>query len=69
MDEAGQFAPPARAGDFQYEIYARGLAGETPALPLRSDALEEAACEVLSAEAFGYTAPAQLESGALRRPG
>ena len=43
-------------GNFQYEIYGRGLAGETPALPVALAELEAAAREVLSAEAFGYVA-------------
>ncbi len=42
--------------NFQYEIYARGLAGETPALPTSVAELEERARELLSAEAFGYVA-------------
>ncbi len=42
--------------DFQNEIYARGLAGETPKVPLGYSQLEERAREVLSAEAFGYVA-------------
>src|SRR5271168_2506027 len=42
--------------DFQNEIYARGLAGETPKLPLGYSQLEQRAREVLSAEAFGYVA-------------
>jgi isopentenyl diphosphate isomerase/L-lactate dehydrogenase-like FMN-dependent dehydrogenase len=43
-------------GDFQYEIYGRGLGGERPALPLSPAALERRAAEVMSAEAFGYVA-------------
>jgi lactate 2-monooxygenase len=42
--------------NFQYEIYARGLAGETPPLPLPAAALEQRARELLSSEAFGYVA-------------
>jgi lactate 2-monooxygenase len=41
---------------FQYEIYARGLSGETPTLPLGAAELEEHARERLSAEAYGYVA-------------
>jgi lactate 2-monooxygenase len=49
--------PPATAfADFQFEIYGRGLTGETPKLPVSVAALEERAREVLSAEAFGYVA-------------
>jgi isopentenyl diphosphate isomerase/L-lactate dehydrogenase-like FMN-dependent dehydrogenase len=43
-------------GNFQYEIYARGLVGETPELPLRVDALEDIARERLNPPAFGYVA-------------
>ncbi len=43
-------------GNFQYEIYARGLAGERPALPLSADGLQRAAAEALSPEAYGYVA-------------
>jgi lactate 2-monooxygenase len=43
-------------GNFQYEIYARGLAGERPALPLSADGLQRAAAEALTPEAYGYVA-------------
>jgi isopentenyl diphosphate isomerase/L-lactate dehydrogenase-like FMN-dependent dehydrogenase len=43
-------------GDFQFEIYARGLAGETPALPISAAGLEERAREQLSSGPFGYVA-------------
>jgi lactate 2-monooxygenase len=53
-------ADPALAeqlfGNFQYEIYGRGLAGERPKLPISSLELEERAREVMTAEAFGYVA-------------
>ncbi|HTA33235.1 MAG TPA: lactate 2-monooxygenase [Solirubrobacteraceae bacterium] len=42
--------------NFQYEIYFRGLAGETPALPTAVAELEARAREQLSPEAFGYVA-------------
>jgi lactate 2-monooxygenase len=42
--------------NFQYEIYAGGLAGQTPPFPLVAAELEERAQEALSAEAFGYVA-------------
>lgn len=42
--------------NFQYELYAQGLAGQTPALPVTAAALEAAARGRLSAEAFGYVA-------------
>lgn len=47
---------PQLFGNFQYEIYGRGLVGETPALPLGADELQERARERLTAEAFGYVA-------------
>ncbi len=43
-------------GNFQYEIYARGLAGETPALPVSGIERQELAREKLSPEAYGYVA-------------
>ena len=53
-------ADPALAeqlfGNFQYEIYERGLAGERPKLPVSLLELEAHAREVMSAEAFGYVA-------------
>jgi L-lactate dehydrogenase (cytochrome) len=48
--------PAPSFADFQYEIYARGLADETPALPLLAAGLQERARQTLSAEAFGYVA-------------
>ncbi|HWD10293.1 MAG TPA: lactate 2-monooxygenase [Solirubrobacteraceae bacterium] len=42
--------------NYQYEIYARGLGGERPPLPIAPAELEAGAREVLSAEAFGYVA-------------
>jgi lactate 2-monooxygenase len=42
--------------DFQYEIYARGLGGERPPLPVAVSELEQRARESLSPEAFGYVA-------------
>jgi lactate 2-monooxygenase len=42
--------------NFQFEIYARGLVGETPKLPVSVERLQERAREALSAEAFGYVA-------------
>src|SRR5436190_19483135 len=43
-------------GNFQNEIYGRGLAGERPQLPVASAELEQRAREALSPEAFGYVA-------------
>ncbi|HEY4917551.1 MAG TPA: alpha-hydroxy-acid oxidizing protein, partial [Solirubrobacteraceae bacterium] len=45
-------------GNYQYEIYARGLAGETPTLPLLAAELQETAREHMSHEAFSYVAGA-----------
>jgi lactate 2-monooxygenase len=42
--------------NFQYEIYAGGLADQVPPQPLTAAALEERAREILSPEAFGYVA-------------
>ena len=43
-------------GGYENEIYLGGLAGQTPGLPLDLDALEAAAREVLSPEAYDYVA-------------
>jgi lactate 2-monooxygenase len=45
-------------GNFQYEIYGRGLVDETPALPLLAADLQARARESMSPEAFGYVAGA-----------
>jgi lactate 2-monooxygenase len=50
----GEAAQPF--ANFQYEIYGTGLAGETPRLPVAVGALEAAARERLTPEAFGYVA-------------
>jgi lactate 2-monooxygenase len=42
--------------NFQYEIYAQGLGGQTPPLPVSAGDLEARARERLSPEAFGYVA-------------
>jgi L-lactate dehydrogenase (cytochrome) len=42
--------------NFQYEIYALGLRGEAPKLPVSASELEERARASLSSEAFGYVA-------------
>jgi lactate 2-monooxygenase len=56
MSDADPAVQAQPFGSFQYEIYAGGLAGETPKLPLRSEELQERAREVLSPQAFGYVA-------------
>lgn len=47
-------ADSAPFGNYQYEIYLKGLADELPALPIAWDALEAAAAEKLDAGANGY---------------
>ncbi|MGA2453236.1 MAG: lactate 2-monooxygenase [Solirubrobacteraceae bacterium] len=42
--------------NFQFEIYAHGLGGQTPTLPISASELEARARERLSVEAFGYVA-------------
>ena len=42
--------------NFQFEIYAQGLSGQTPALPSTARELQAAARERLSAEAYAYVA-------------
>ncbi|HMD52583.1 MAG TPA: lactate 2-monooxygenase [Solirubrobacteraceae bacterium] len=56
MSDTEPVTPRELLGNFQYEIYAAGLAGETPKLPLAVSELEQAARELLSPEAFGYVA-------------
>jgi len=56
MADVGADPPAEVFADFEFEIYARGLAGETPKLPVAVSGLLERAREVLSAEAFGYVA-------------
>ncbi|MGH3753782.1 MAG: lactate 2-monooxygenase [Pseudonocardiaceae bacterium] len=46
----------AHFGDFQSEIYLRGLAGERLDLPMTADGLEAAARDALPAEVFSYVA-------------
>ena len=41
-------------GNYQYEIYLKGLADERPAIPIEYSKLEAAAREKLSPEAFDY---------------
>jgi isopentenyl diphosphate isomerase/L-lactate dehydrogenase-like FMN-dependent dehydrogenase len=49
-------APAQPLANFQHEIYAGGLAGETPALPVSGTELQERARELLSPQAYGYVA-------------
>ncbi len=56
ITDAELVLPEQAFANFQYEIYAGGLAGETPSLPLLAADLQERARELLSPEAFGYVA-------------
>ena len=47
---------PVPFGNYQYEIYLKGLGGETPELPIDYDDLEALAAERLAPEAFHYAA-------------
>ena len=49
-------ADPELFGNYQYEIYARGLAGERPTLPLTYEELRAGAERALTPEAYGYVA-------------
>jgi lactate 2-monooxygenase len=42
--------------NFQFEIYAQGLAGQTPKLPVTAAELQRRASEELTVEAYGYVA-------------
>src|SRR3954469_10691345 len=54
MTEPAPDAPPPPLGNYQYEIYLQGLAGELPSLPVAWEALERAAAEKLDDGARGY---------------
>src|SRR3984885_9616831 len=56
MSDADPVLQEQPYANFQYEIYAGGLADQVPAQPLTAVALEERAREILSPEAFGYVA-------------
>ncbi|HYB24779.1 MAG TPA: alpha-hydroxy-acid oxidizing protein, partial [Solirubrobacteraceae bacterium] len=56
MAEIDAAQQPQPYADFQYEIYGLGFAGQTPALPVSFDELQERARERLPAEAYGYVA-------------
>jgi isopentenyl diphosphate isomerase/L-lactate dehydrogenase-like FMN-dependent dehydrogenase len=56
VGDPGTRPPAGQFGDYQFEIYGRGLAGEVPSLPLSPVALELGARERLSEGAFGYVA-------------
>ena len=48
--------PPAPLGAYQFEIYGRGLGGETPLVPLEYDELEARARAELPPQAWAYAA-------------
>jgi lactate 2-monooxygenase len=56
MADGGADHPAEVFADFEFEIYARGLADETPKLPIAASELLERARELMGAEAFGYVA-------------
>ncbi|HEV3046877.1 MAG TPA: alpha-hydroxy-acid oxidizing protein [Solirubrobacteraceae bacterium] len=56
MAELDQAQQQPVFANFQFEVYAQGLAGETPHLPVGAAALQERARERLTAEAYGYVA-------------
>ena len=66
MSDIERVAREQLFASFQYEIYARGLGGERPQLPISVVELEERAREHLSAEAFGYVAGGAGAEGTVR---
>lgn len=56
MSEPAIESPASVFANFQYEIYGRGLAGETPGVPIAAADLEQRARDVLEPGAFGYVA-------------
>jgi len=53
--------PDTRArqlGDFQFDIYERGVRGEVPVVPIAAEELRERARAVLAPQAYGYVAGA-----------
>lgn len=59
-------APEVPFGNYQYEIYLRGLADERPELPVTYAALEGRARGALTPEAFGYVAGGAGEERTVR---
>jgi lactate 2-monooxygenase len=59
-------APDVPFGNYQYEIYLKGLAGEVPELPATYGGLEQRARESLPPEAFGYVAGGAGEERTVR---
>jgi isopentenyl diphosphate isomerase/L-lactate dehydrogenase-like FMN-dependent dehydrogenase len=58
--------PAVPFGNYQYEIYLRGLGGETPGLPVEYEGLEERARQELSPESFHYAAGGAGEGHSMR---
>jgi isopentenyl diphosphate isomerase/L-lactate dehydrogenase-like FMN-dependent dehydrogenase len=58
--------PPPNFGNYQFEIYLPGLAGQVPALATSYAGLEGAAADALSAEAYGYVAGGAGEETTMR---
>ncbi len=58
--------PAVPFGNYQLEVYLRGLADERPALPIEYEALEARAREELSPEAFFYAAGGAGEGHSMR---
>lgn len=58
--------PPPNYGNYQFEIYLPGLAGQVPALATSYAGLEGAAAQALTAEAFGYVAGGAGEETTMR---
>ena len=56
MTDTAPNLPASAPANFQFGIYAGGLAAEAPKLPVSVAGLEQRAREVMSAEAFGYVA-------------
>ena len=56
MSDPAAEEPAQPFANFQYEIYGNGLTGERPRMPVAVGALEQAAREQMTPEAFGYVA-------------
>jgi L-lactate dehydrogenase (cytochrome) len=56
MSEETDAAERQPFANFQYELYALGLGGQTPELPLTAAAMQERARERMTPEAYGYVA-------------
>ena len=61
------FRPMADFADYYREIYARGLGGETPAIPVAIADLEQAAAEAMDPKAANYVFAGAGGEGTMRR--